>query len=62
MSEPQNIKAGVVDRIFKSWKTTLIGSIIILGSLGMVYAGKATLTEAGAFIGLGIGAFFLKDN
>jgi TRAP-type mannitol/chloroaromatic compound transport system permease large subunit len=64
MNDPQIIdsKASLIDRIFKSWKTTLIGSIIILGSLGMVYVGKATLTEAGAFIVLGVGAFFLKDK
>ena len=52
----------MVDRIFKNWKTSLLGLIIIGASLTAVFIGKASLTEAGAFITLGIGFFFLKDS
>lgn len=51
----------MVERIFKNWKTTLLGSLIIISALGFVYLEKATLTEAGAFMGVGLGLFFLKD-
>lgn len=53
---------GIVNRIFKSWKTTLIGVVIILGALAAVFADKASLTEAGAFIGVGITLFFINDK
>jgi len=52
----------IYNRIFKSWKSSLIGVIILLGTLGTVYAGKATLTEASIFIAAGVGAFFLNDG
>lgn len=52
----------LIDRIFKNWKTSLIGMFILLGSFTAVLAGKATLTEAGLFIVTGIGFFFLKDK
>lgn len=52
----------VVDRIFKNWKTTSIGALIVIGSLGAVFTDRATLTEAGAFIVMGVGFFFLKDK
>jgi hypothetical protein len=52
----------LVERIFKNWKSTLIGALIIIGALAAVYAGKATLTEAGAFIVGGITLFFIKDK
>lgn len=50
------------DRIFKNWKTTSIGLLIIAASIGAVFANKATLTEAGAFITVGCGLFFMKDS
>lgn len=52
----------MIDRIFKNWKSTLIGLLIIAGSLAAVYTDKATLTEAGAFITMGLAFFFLKDQ
>lgn len=52
----------MTERIFKNWKTSVLGLLIILGSLGAVFLDKASLTEAGAFITLGIGFFFLKDS
>jgi len=52
----------MVDRIFASWKTTAIGMTIITIASMAVYIDKASLTEAGAFIVLGVGLFFTKDG
>lgn len=52
----------MIDRVFRSWKTTLVGVLIIAIAAGAVYLDKATLTEAGAFMGVGIGLFFMKDK
>ena len=52
----------MIDRIFSSWKTTAIGFLIIIIAGGAVYLDKATLTEAGAFLGVGITLFFVKDG
>lgn len=51
----------MIDRIFKNWKTSIVGVILIIVPLVMVFAKVATLTEVGAFIVLGLGAFFSKD-
>lgn len=52
----------IIDRVFKNWKTSLVGIVILLGAMATVFLGKATLTEAGAFIVMGVGFFFLKDR
>lgn len=52
----------LIDRIFKNWKSSVIGLLILVGSLTTVFLDKASLTEAGAFIVMGIGFFFLKDK
>ena len=52
----------MIDRITKSWKTTLVGTLIILGALAAVFVDKASLTEAGGFIAVGIGLFFTKEG
>jgi len=52
----------MIDRIFKNWKTTIIGLLLIVIAAGAVYLDKATLTEAGAFMGLGLGLFFVKNK
>ena len=51
----------MIDRIFKNWKTTITGLVIVLGALIMVYFEKATLTEASLFIAGGITLFFVND-
>ena len=33
------------ERIFKNWKTTLTGILMLAGGLALVGIGKATLTE-----------------
>ena len=54
-----------------SWKTTLvslISALVLLISLALVYAGKATLTEVGASLGAisafiaTVGFAFTKDS
>jgi len=52
----------MIDRVLKSWKTTAIGVLILVIAALAVYLDKATLTEAGAFMGLGIALFFAKDG
>ncbi|BDD13139.1 hypothetical protein FUAX_55710 (plasmid) [Fulvitalea axinellae] len=52
----------LVTRVFKNWKTSLLGLVILTGALGAVYTGKASLTEAGLFIAGGIGLFFTRDG
>lgn len=51
----------IIDRIFKNWKTTTIGLVILVPSLAAVFMGKATLTEAGVFIMTGLSCFGFKD-
>ena len=51
----------MIERIFKNWKTSLIGLSIIVSAIVCVFLDKATLTEAGAFMGVASSLFFLKD-
>ena len=54
----------MIDRIFKSWRNTVIGLLILLLPLALVFTGKSTLTEAAAFISTLLGIFFVfkKDS
>ena len=52
----------MIDRVFKNWKTTALGVLLVTGSLILVGINKATLTEAGAFIVAGVGSIFAKDK
>jgi len=52
----------MIERLFKNWKTSLIGLLIIVGSMTLVFFEKASLTEAGLFMAGGISLFFLKDG
>jgi len=52
----------MIDRVFKNWKTTALGVLLVTGSLILVGINKATLTEAGAFIVAGVGSIFTKDK
>ena len=51
----------MIDRIFKNWKTTLFGLFLLSASISLVVIDKATLTEAGAFIGASFALFYIKD-
>lgn len=51
----------MIDRIFKNWKTTLLGIGLIIAGLLFVWFEKATLTELTAFIGSGLVLMLVKD-
>lgn len=52
----------MIDRIFENWKTTVTGMLVLVIAGGAVFLDKATLTEAAAFMGVGIALFFAKDG
>lgn len=49
------------ERVFSSWKTSALGAALMCVSFAFVLLGKATLTEAGAFLGVAFTLFFVKD-
>jgi hypothetical protein len=51
----------MIDRILKNWKTSSIGVGLIISGVVLVWFEKATLTEMGAFIGVGLYALFMND-
>ncbi len=51
----------MIDRIFKNWKTSLVGLLIIGSAIGAVFTGHASLADAGAFMVLALPFFFAKD-
>lgn len=51
----------MIDRIFKNYKTTLLGLVIILTCFVFVWFEKATLTEVSIFVTGGFALLFLKD-
>lgn len=52
----------MIDRLFKNWKTTTVGLLMLVASFVLVYLGKTTLTEVGAFMGVGFALLFTKDG
>jgi hypothetical protein len=51
----------MIDRIFKNWKTSLLGLGLIIAGLVFVWFEKASLTELTAFIGSGVVLMLVKD-
>ena len=49
------------ERIFKNWKTTLTGILMLAGGLALVCMGKATLTEYIVFAPVCFALIFVKD-
>ncbi len=49
------------ERIFKNWKTTLAGVLMLAGGLALVGLGKATLTEYVVFVPVCFALIFVKD-
>jgi hypothetical protein len=49
------------ERIFKNWKTTLTGLLMLAGGLALVGLGKATLTEYVVFAPVCFALIFVKD-
>jgi len=52
----------LIERIFKNWKTTLLGLAMIIACFVLVFIEKATLTEASVFIVGGFTMLFLRDS
>jgi hypothetical protein len=51
----------MIDRIFKNYKTTLLGLFLIFTCFILVWFEKATLTEVSVFVTGGFALLFLKD-
>jgi hypothetical protein len=49
------------ERIFKNWKTTLAGIVMLAGGIVLVGMGKATLTEYVVFAPVCFALIFVKD-
>lgn len=49
------------NRIFKNWKTSLLGLLFLGVGFALVAMGKATLAEFGAFIATSFALFYSKD-
>ncbi len=49
------------ERIFKSWRTSVLGIGLILISIVAVFLGKATLTEAALVLPVAFTLMFIKD-
>lgn len=52
----------MIDRLFKNWKTTIIGLAIMAVCFTLIWFGKATLTEMSVFLTGGFAMLFLKDK
>ena len=52
----------LIERIFKNWKTTLLGLAMIIACFVLVFIEKATLSEASMFIVGGFTMLFLRDS
>lgn len=50
------------ERVFKSWKTTIVGLVVFAVGCILVYSEKATLTEFGGFLGVAFALLFSKDS
>ena len=49
------------ERVFKNWKTSLLGASLIVGALAAVFVGRATLTEAALVLPVAFTLIFIKD-
>jgi len=52
----------MIERIFKNWKTSAIGVLIILITLFMVFYEVATLTEVGGFWAVSLVLLYSRDR
>jgi len=49
------------NRIFRNWKTTILGVSLIFSAILSVFMKLSTWTEVSAFLALAIALFFAKD-
>jgi hypothetical protein len=52
----------MIDRIFRNWKTTVFGIVLILFGGGLVWFEKASLPEFSAFLMGGFALMMTKDG
>jgi hypothetical protein len=52
----------MIERLFRSPKTTILGLIVMVLCFLLVFLEKATLTEVGVFVMGGFSMLFLKDS
>jgi amino acid permease len=52
----------MIERIFKNWKSTSFGLVVIAVGFVFVWFEKATMTELTAFIAGGMVLIFSKDG
>jgi hypothetical protein len=52
----------MIDRIFRNWKTTFFGIVLILFGGGLVWFEKASLAEFSAFLMGGFALMMTKDG
>lgn len=50
------------DRIFKNWKTSLLGLIILAVGFLLVWSGKTTLSELSIFLVASLPLFLTNDK
>lgn len=51
----------MIERITKSWKSSLIGVAILIAGFGLLYAEKVTMTEATPFL-VGVLGLLYKEK
>ena len=49
------------ERLFKNWRTTSLGLILLGVGIAMLLTGKASLTEFAVFLPFVFGLMFIKD-
>jgi hypothetical protein len=49
------------NRLFKNWRTSILGLALLIGAGLFVWFGKATLTEAAASLPAALALMFVKD-
>lgn len=49
-------------RVFKNWKTSIIGALLLIIAAVALFTGKATLAEFVAFVPFCLGLIYVKDS
>ena len=50
------------NRVINNWKSTTLGVLLLIIGIGLVYLGKATLTEVSVLAPISIGLIISKDK
>ncbi len=57
-----NVKKGLQKRVFKNWKTSLLGVVLLTVALFALLTGKATLTEVAVFLPTCLFLIYARDT